>query len=369
MNSRYKIFTINPGSTSTKIALFENETHLFSKNVSHDASKLAEFDGVSDQLSYRKDTILQLLSENNISLEGIDACVGRGGGLMAMAGGTYEVNDILLDHSTRGANGIQHPAQLGSQLANEFAEEYGCAAFTVNPPDVDEYQDVARMTGLAGIYRQSHLHALNQKETAIRHSEGINKSYQACNYIVCHIGGGISIAAHRRGKMIDGNDIVRGEGPMAPTRCGSLPAADLIQLCYQRPKEEMKAICTKSGGIVDHLGTSDTLALSKRADGGDNKAKMVWDTMIYQITKEIGAMAAVLHGDVDGILLGGGMVYNEYLVAKITEACSYIAPIFTYPGEFEMEAMAAGAIRILSGKEKAKTYSGIPVWTGFEWDA
>lgn len=364
----YKIFAINPGSTSTKIALIEDDKVLFSKNVSHDAAKLAEFDSISAQLPYRKETIVSLLQENNISLEGISACVGRGGGLLAIEGGTYKVEDILLDHATRGANGVQHPAQLGPQLANEFSREYGCPAFVVNPPDVDELQDLARLTGLKGVYRGVHLHALNLKETAIRHANSEGKKYEEQNYVVCHIGGGISISAHREGRMIDGFDIVGGEGPMAPTRSGSVSVSNLLKYAADKDLKEVKGICTRSGGLVSHLGTSDALEVSKRAESGDAYAKMVWDTMIYQINKCIGAMAAALHGKVDGILLGGGMVYNEGLVAQIKEACGWIAPVYAYPGEFEMEAMAAGAIRVLSGKEEAKHYTGKPAWEGFDFN-
>lgn len=365
--ANYKIFAINPGSTSTKIALIENDTVLFSKNVSHDASKLAEFDGISAQMPYRKETIINLLKESNVSLDGIDACVGRGGGLMSMEGGTYTVDATILDHATRGANGVQHPAQLGPQLAEQFAKEYNCPAFVVNPPDVDEFQDLARLTGIKGVYRSCHLHSLNLKETAIRHADSQGKKYEEQNYVVCHIGGGISVSAHREGKMIDGFDIVGGEGPMAPTRSGSVPVAGLVKFAQGKDLKDVKAVCTRTGGLVNHLGTSDALEVSNRAEAGDQYAKMVWDTMIYQICKCIGEMAVVLHGKVDGILLGGGMVYNKGLVADIKEACEWIAPVYAYPGEFEMEAMAAGAIRVLSGVEEAKTYTGIPAFTGFDF--
>lgn len=362
-----KIFAINPGSTSTKIALIDGEDTLFSKNVAHDASKLAEFDGISAQLPYRKETILNLLAEDHVTLEDVDAFVGRGGGLLSMEGGVYEVDELLLDHATRGANGVQHPAQLGPQLANEFARQYQKPAFVVNPPDVDEMQEVARMTGLEGVYRTMHLHSLNLKETAIRHAQGMGKKYEECNFIVCHIGGGISVSAHRQGKMVDGNDIVGGEGPMAPTRCGDIPASALIKYCAGKDPKEAKAICTRTGGLVSWLGTSDALEVTKRAAEGDKKAEMVWNTMIYQINKYIGAMAAVLHGQVDGILLGGGMVHNKQLVEDIKEACGFIAPVSAYPGEFEMEAMASGAIRVLTGAEQAKKYSGKPAWEGFHF--
>ncbi len=368
MSKELKVFAINPGSTSTKVALFEGEKVIFSKNVSHDADKLAEFKDITDQYPYRKETILNLLAQENITLEGVDAFVGRGGGLLPLEGGTYEIDEILLDHAKTGANGIVHPAQLGPVLANNFCEEYGGRAFVVNPPDVDEFQDLARLTGIKGIHRVCHLHALNLKETAIRHAEKMGKKYEDCNFVVCHIGGGISVSAHRKGKMVDGNDIVGGEGPMAPTRCGEIPAGSLIKYCFSgKELSEVKSLATKSGGFVSLLGTSDALEVSNRAAEGDKECAMVWNTMIYQIIKYIGSMANVLHGEVDGILLGGGMVYNKDLVSQITEASSWIAPVSAYPGEFEMEAMAAGAERILNGKEELKKYSGKPNWNGFDF--
>lgn len=365
----YKILTINPGSTSTKIAVFQGTAALFSANVSHDAGELAKYPSISDQLPYREETIRVLLADNGVGLDGVDAVVGRGGGLLPMEGGVYAVDGLLLDHAVRGANGVQHPAQLGPQLAKKFSEEIGCPAFVVNPPDTDELQDAARITGIKGVYRNVHLHALNLKETAIRHSAGMGRRYEDCNFVVCHIGGGVSVSAHRKGRMIDGCDIVGGEGPMAPTRCGGVPAAALIDYCFSGvDKKTAKALCTKSGGFVSLLDTSDAIEVSNRAAAGDKAARLAWDGMIYQIVKEIGAMAAALHGQVDGVLLGGGMVHNEELVARITEACSFIAPVSAYPGEFEMEAMAAGAVRALTGQERVKTYTGAPVWNPAETD-
>lgn len=363
----YKIFAINPGSTSTKVALFQGEETIFSVNVNHDAEKLAQFKTISDQMSYRKETILGLLAEQNISLAGVDAFVGRGGGLLPLVGGTYEIDEMLLSHAKMGANGVAHPAQLGSQLAAEFCQEYGGLKLVVNPPDVDEFEEVARVTGIAGITRQSHIHSLNQKETAIRHAMSLGKKYEECNFIVCHIGGGISVAAHKNGRMVDGTDIVEGEGPMAPTRAGAVPAAPLIRMCYsgEFTQKQMLDKCTKNGGLLDLTGSADALDISNRAMEGESFPLLVWNAMIYQINKSIGAMAAVLEGKIDGILLGGGMVYNKDLVAKITKACGFLAPISAYPGEFEMEAMASGAIRVLEGKEIAKKYSGVPIWNGF----
>ena len=361
--SEYKILTINPGSTSTKIAIFEGNKEVLSKNIAHDASELGRYKEVIDQLPYRKQMIEDAIKESGIPFSEFSAVVGRGGGLMAVEGGVYAMNETLLDHARRGANGIQHPAQLGPGLAKEFADLAGCKAFVVNPPDTDELQPVARMTGIKGIYRNVHLHALNLKETAIQHSKNKGRKYEDCNYVVCHIGGGISVSAHRKGRMIDGNDIVGGEGPMAPTRCGAVPALELIRYCFSGVTEkEARALCQKTGGFVSLLGTSDAIEVSTKAAAGEKVPKLVWETMIYQIIKEIGAMAAALGGDVDGILLGGGMVHNKELVQKITEACSFIAPVTAYPGEFEMEAMAAGATRVLNGEEQVKEYTGRPLW-------
>ncbi|MBR3224501.1 MAG: butyrate kinase [Atopobiaceae bacterium] len=366
-NKTYRILVINPGSTSTKVGVFDGETEVFTKNVAHEASKLAEFAGVSDQMPYRRDMILEALAENGVALESVDAFVGRGGGLLSLEGGTYAVNDVMLDHAYRGANGIQHPAQLGSQLAHEFATKAGKPAFVVNPPDTDEFCDLARMTGIKGVYRNAHLHALNLKETAIRHAHGMGKRYDECNFIVCHIGGGISISAHRAGKMIDGYDIVQGEGAMAPTRCGAVPVAGILDyLEAGHSIKDARALCMKTGGFVDLLGTSDAIEVCERAAAGDAAADRAWNAMLYQLNKYIGSMATVLGGNVDGILLGGGMVHNKDLVASIEQGCGWIAPVSAYPGEFELEAMAAGAIRVLTGEEEAKTYSGIPVFQGFD---
>lgn len=365
--SSYKIFTVNPGSTSTKIALFQGEEKVFSANVSHDAKVLAQYRSLEEQLVYRNETIRQQLEENHVDLTGLDACVGRGGGLLAMEGGVYEVDDLVLEHSVHAANGVLHPACLGPSIAKQFADEYGAKTYVVNPPDVDELQDLARLTGIKGVYRVIHLHALNLKETAIRHARKLGKKYEECNFIVCHIGGGISISAHRGGRMIDGFDIVGGEGPMAPTRCGSISVADLLEYAKDKDLKDVKMLCTKNGGFVSHLGISDALELIDRADNGDKYAKLVWDTMIYQISKGIGAMAAVLHGKADGILLGGGMVYSEDLVNQIREACEFIAPVSAYPGEFEMEAMASGAARALDKTEKVKKYTGECTFKGFDF--
>jgi len=366
MNS-YRVFTINPGSTSTKIAMFEGEAITFTKNVAHDAEKLKEFKEVSDQFEYRKETILEALREDNQSLEGVDAFSARGGGLVNIEGGVYEVGEKLLEHSTLGIS-VKHPAQLGAQLAAAFAKEYGGKIFVVNPPDVDEFSDIARVTGLKGIYRESRIHALNQKEIGIRYGHKIGRRYDELNLIVCHIGGGVSVTAHQKGKMVDSNDIANGDGPMAPTRCGQIPVKDVISMCFSGDytEREMRDKLTKTGGLVDHLNTSDAKEVGERAENGDRYAKLVYDAMIYQIGKTAGSMAATLHGAVDGIILTGGISYSRYVVEKLTEMISFIAPIEVMAGEFEMQALAAGAIRVLSGVENPKSYTGEPVWSGFK---
>lgn len=362
----YKVFAINPGSTSTKIAMFEGDKEVFSKNISHDAEKLKEFKEISDQFDYRKETILKELAEAGQTLEGVDAFSARGGGLVNVEGGVYKVGEKLLEHARVGYT-VKHPATLGAQLADAFAKEYGGVAFVVNPPDVDEFTDVARVTGLKGIYRESRIHALNQKEIGIRYAAKLGKKYEDLNLIICHIGGGISVTAHNHGKMVDSNDIANGDGPMAPTRCGQLPVKDVVTMCFsgKYTEKEMREKITKTGGLVDHLGTSDAREVTEMIKNGNQYAKLIYDAMIYEIGKTAGSMAAVLCGKVDGIIFTGGISHDKYVVEKLTEMLSFIAPITVMAGEFEMEALAAGAIRVLSGKEEAKTYTGIPVWNGF----
>lgn len=363
---KFKILVINPGSTSTKVALFEDDQCLFSKNVFHDAPELLKFKTISDQLPYRKQVILDFLRENHIDLEGIDAFVGRGGSTYTLSGGVYAIDEKMIEDTRAAVGGVQHPANLGVQLASEFCARFGGKMFTVNPPEVDEICDLARMTGIDGVYRHVAMHVLNLKETAIRHAATIGRKYEDCNFIVCHIDGGISVSAHEHGKMIDGNAIARGEGPMTPTRCGSIAVADVVDYCKGKDLDEVKDLCIKSGGFVNYFGTSDSNKIHKMVESGDKKATRVWNTMIYQIIKYIGAMSTVLGGKVDGILLGGGLLRFEDIAEQITEKCSWIAPVTSYPGEFEMEAMAAGAIRVLRGKEKAKKYTGVPIWNGFQ---
>ena len=367
MTMTYKIFAINPGSTSTKVALFNGEECLFSKNIAHSADELKQFKDLSSQFEDRTEIILSELAAAGFGLDDVDAFVGRGGGLLSMEGGTYELDELVLEHARTCRNGVVHPACLGPQIAHALAEKYNKPAFVVNPPDTDEFCDLARMTGIKGVYRTCHLHALNLKETAIRHAHSIGKKYEQCNFIVCHLGGGVSVSAHCKGKMIDGNDIVGGDGPMAPTRCGTVPVISLLDYMQSSGADAktVRTMCMKTGGFMSLCGTADARELTEKAKNGDQEAARAWNGFLYQTAKYIGEMAAVLCGQVDGILLGGGMVHNKDLVDYIDEHCGWIAPVYAYPGEFEMEAMAAGAIRVLDGEETAKHYSGVSAWSGF----
>jgi butyrate kinase len=367
MRKTYRIFAINPGSTSTKIALFRDDEEIFSSNVFHGASKLKEFPQIRDQLPYRRETILSELRRRGISFEGVDAFVGRGGGLVGLAGGTYLINETLLHHAEIGFT-VKHPATLGSQLAQEFATTYGGRAFVVNPPDVDEFHPLARVTGLSDVYRESRGHPLNQKEVAIRYAGETGRRYEDLNLVISHIGGGVSVTAHGKGLMIDGTDVINGDGPMAPTRAGAMPATAIAKMCFsgRYTEKDLYDRITKTGGLVDHLGTSEVKDVLERMASGDDHAKLIYDAMIYQIGKYIGAYAAVLKGGVDAILLTGGIANDHYLVDGITAMVRWIAPVIVYAGEFEMEALAAGALRVLRGDEEPKVYTGIPVWSGFD---
>lgn len=362
-----KVLAINPGSTSTKIAVFEGDKEVFKKTVVHDADKLATFATVSDQLPYRVETILDVCKEQGVDISDCAAFVGRGGGLNSCVGGTYAVNGQMLQHAQRG--GGNHPAALGSQIADSFAEQYGAKAFVVNPPDVDEFIEKARLTGLSDIFRTVSIHALNQKETAIRVAADMGKTYEDGNFIVCHIGGGVSVTAHSKGKMIDSNGIINGEGPMAPTRSGALPAVDLMDMCFsgKYTRDDMYKRLTKSGGFVDHVGTSETLELIDMIKSGNKYAALVFDAFQYQIAKEVGSMSVALEGQVDAIILTGGIAHSKELCANLTRMCGFIAPVEIRAGEFEMEALAAGAVRVLSGEEEAKTYTGEPVFKNFDY--
>lgn len=362
----YRIFIINPGSTSTKLSMFENEKNLFTTDVFHDSSVLKQFPTINDQLDYRMQVVEDFLKEHQIDLTGVDAIVGRGGGCYPVEGGVYQIDDRLIQDTREAKGGLYHASMLGVQMAGELQKEYGGIMLMMDPPVVDELCDLARITGVKGIYRRTAAHVLNLKETARRHAASMGRRYEDCNFIVCHIDGGITVTAHQKGRMIDANDGGGGEGPFTPTRMGSMAVTDVIRQLKDRTPEEMRSLCSQTGGLSSHFGTSNSDTIHRMVEAGDPEAVRVWNAMIYQVSKWIGSMSTVLKGQVDGILLTGGLVRFRDVVDQIRENCGWIAPVSVYPGEFEQEAMAAGALRILRGEEEAKIYSGRPVWEGFQ---
>lgn len=366
MEIKYRILAVNPGSTSTKIALFANTEEIFSENIIHSAEDLSAFADIQDQLSYRADMVENTMLAKGYTLDTVDIFVGRGGGLLPLVGGTYPITDLLIEHAARGMTG-QHPAQLASQICHQFAAKYGKPAFVVNPPDVDEFSEVARVSGLKDVYRESHIHALNQKEIALRYCARQNVKYEDVNLVICHLGGGISITAHEKGRMVDSNDIIKGSGPMTPTRAGDLPYGKVIDLAFsgEYTKKQLMDRLNKNGGLTDIFGSADVRDIMKLADEGNHHAKIVYEGMIYQNAKYAGAMAVALRGKVDAIILTGGISHSKDFTSKMAEYLSWIAEVVVMPGEFELEALAAGALRVVSGEEEAKQYTGKPVWNGF----
>ncbi|NMA37870.1 MAG: butyrate kinase [Papillibacter sp.] len=360
MLKTYRILAINPGSTTTKIAVFDNKTEIFKVTLEHSSQELDKFKDLSEQKPYRMEKIKEVLREKNIALESIDAFVGRGGGQEVMEGGTYTVNDLAYEHARIGYRAV-HPCTLGSQIARDLGDQYNKPSFFVNPPCVDEMIDEARVSGMKEILNRNLVHALNQKEVANRYAASIGKKYKDLNLVIAHVGGGVSVTAHRRGRMIDTNDCLGGSGPFSPTRSGSVSAIGLLKMCFsgKYTEKEIYEKITKNGGLVDYLGTNDVREVRKMINSGNKYAEMIFNAMIHQIKKEIGAMCAVLDGDVDTIILTAGVSYDTGFVESIRKSLSFIAPVVAMPGEFEMEALAMGALKVLTGEEEAKVYTGI----------
>ena len=367
-NEKTKALAINPGSTSTKIALFSDYDVLFSVSIKHSPEDLALFGDIQDQLEYRTEMVAKSVAENGYAMEDVDVYCARGGGLVPVTSGVYAVSELLATHASIPMSGGPHPAQLASQIAKRFADKYKKPAFVVNPPDVDEFCELARVSGIRGIERESHVHALNQKEIALRFCKSRGLDYGSLNIIICHIGGGVSITAHEKGRMIDSNNIIKGSGPMTSTRAGDMPYMKVLDLAYsgEFTKKELADKLNKNGGIADHFGTSDIRDVIKMIENGDKYAEIVFNGMIYQNAKYVGAMAAALKGRVDAIILTGGVSNNSYFTGQMSKYIGWIAEVVIMPGEFELEALAAGAIRVMRGEEEAKTYTGVPVWGGLE---
>lgn len=359
----YKIFVINPGSTSTKLSLFENETCLFTTDVFHDSSVLKQFPTINDQLDYRMDVVRAFIRDNGIDLSDVDAIMGRGGGCYPVTSGVYRIDERLIRDTREARGGVRHASMLGVQMAQLLYRQYGGQMFMMDPPVVDELCDLARVTGVDGITRKAGTHALNLKATARRHAAVMGRAYEDCNFIVCHIDGGISITAHEKGRMIDANNAGGGEGPFSPTRMGSMAITDLITHFGPNDLDRLKSLCTQTGGLSSYFGTSNSDTVHHMVEEGNPKAVQVWNAMIYQIIKWIGSMSTVLKGKVDGILLTGGLLRFPDIADRIRESCQWIAPVSIYVGEFEQEAMAEGALKVLRGEIQAREYPGKPEYS------
>ena len=362
----YRILVINPGSTSTKVSLFDNETLRFERSLFHDADVLLRFPHVNLQTPFRYEVIMDMLREEGIAPESIDAFVGRGGSACTQPGGITEVDRKLYDDTEAAVGGSEHPAKLGVMLAWKFAESFKKPAFTLNPTNVDEYCDYARLTGIKGVYRVSHSHVLNQKAVAEYHAKKVlGGKYEDFNFIVAHIDGGITVSAHKNGRMIDGNMGADGEGAFTPTRIGTVPVLSVLDYLETHTLQEARLLCARSGGFVSLFGTANSDTIHALVQEGDPKASLVWNTMIYQVCKMIGEMSAVLEGKIDGILLTGGLLRFSDVEEGIRRRCGWIAPVAVYPGEMEQEALAMPALQVLRGEVTPRKYSGKNVWEGF----
>ena len=357
MNNIFRILTINPGSTSTKIAVFNNEELEFEKTLRHSSDEIGKYKRISEQFEFRKKVIEDALNECGIKISDLSAIVGRGGLLKPIEGGTYLIDESMVEDLKVGVLG-EHASNLGGLIAKEIGDTVNIPSYIVDPVVVDELEAVARISGIPEIDRKSIFHALNQKAIARRAAKELDKEYKECNFIVAHMGGGISVGAHKKGKVIDVANALDGEGPFSPERSGGLPVGDLIKMCFsgKYTQDEIKKRVKGNGGLVGYLNTNDGRVVEEKILDGDENAKLIYEAMAYQVSKEIGSCSAVLKGKVDAILLTGGIAYSKLFTSMIEERVNFIADVKVYPGEDEMIALAQGALRVLSKEEEAKTY-------------
>ena len=353
----YKVFVINPGSTSTKISIFKDEKEVWGKNLKHDSENLKKYDKIIDQLDWRYNLIKEELSNSKYNLKNFDAVVARGGvGLDPLLGGTYIIDKDMVHH-LRIAKNSSHASNLAGIIAYNLAQEYDLPAYTVDPISVDEFEDIARLSGMPEIPRKCQSHALNLKSIGRKAAKQKGFKFNECNLIGAHLGGGISIAPLKKGRIVDVNNANQG-GPYSPERVGTLPTLDLAEYIFKNNPERNQFVkkLLGNGGLTAYLNTNDGQEIEKRIENGDKKAKLVYDGMIYQIAKEIGAMAAVLDGKVDAIFITGGLAYSEYITSKIKKKVAFIADVVIYPGAEEMNSLAEGVLRVLKGEEDIMHY-------------
>ena len=352
-----KSLIINPGSTSTKIGVFEDETLLFEETLRHSTEEIAQYATIVDQKDFRKEIITNLLKEKDFDINSLNMVVGRGGMLKPIPGGTYAVTDDLLEDLKIGKQG-QHASNLGGILAREIGDSIGVPSFIVDPVVVDELCDIARYSGVPELPRTSVFHALNQKAVAKRYAKETGKAYDTLNLIVVHMGGGVSVGAHQNGRIIDVFNALDGDGAFSPERAGGAPVGALIKMCFsgQYTEKEVYKKFVGNGGFNAYLGTNDMRDVEKMVNDGDAKAKEIRDAFIFQVSKDIGSMAAVLNGKVDQIVVTGGIAYDKGVVAGLKERCEWIAPFTVYPGEDELLALVQGGLRVVNGEEEAMKY-------------
>ncbi len=356
--SKRLILAINPGSTSTKFALFEEENLLFEKTLRHTSEELSGFKKITDQFHFRRDLIMKELEDRRTDFPAIAAIVGRGGLVKPIKSGIYRVNKKMKDDLTAGIQG-EHASNLGGLIADDIASSLpGAKAYIVDPVVVDELDPVARISGHPAIERISIFHALNQKAVARTYAASVNRKYEEMNLVVVHMGGGISIGAHKKGRVTDVNNALNGDGPFSPERSGGLPSGQLVDLCFsgKYSYQELKSMITGKGGLVAYLGTNNFIEANSMANNGDQKAVLIIEALAYQISKEIGAIAAVLEGKVDAIILTGGLAYQESHVERIKKMVRFIADVVVFPGEDEIKALAFNGLLALDGKIEIKEY-------------
>ncbi len=352
-----KSLIINPGSTSTKIGVFEDETLLFEETLRHSTEEIAQFANIVDQKDFRKKIITDLLESKSFDIKSLNVVVGRGGMLKPIPGGTYAVSEELLADLKAGVQG-QHASNLGGILAKEIGDSIGVPSYIVDPVVVDELMPIARYSGVPELPRVSIFHALNQKAVAKRYAKEIGKAYESLRLIVVHMGGGVSVGAHENGRVIDVFNALDGDGAFSPERAGGVPNGALIKMCFsgKYTEKEVYGKMVGKGGFNAYLGTNDMREVTKQADGGDEKAIEAKQAFLLQVAKDIGSMACVLNGKVDQIIVTGGIAYGADVVAALKERAEWIAPFTVYPGEDELLALAQGALRVLNGEEEAKAY-------------
>jgi len=355
----YRVLAINPGSTSTKIAVFDDLNPVFEKTLRHDPAELDKYGGIIEQYDFRKQLVMEAMKENNVEPNTLHAVVGRGGLVRPVSGGTMKIcAKMLTDLKDPSLWGRIHASNLGAFIADAIGKELNIPSFIVDPVVTDEFDDIARISGIPEIERKSLLHALNIRYIARLLANELGKEFHTLNMIGVHMGGGISVAAIKEGRVVDVNNALLGMGPFSPQRCGALPTGDLLELAFsgKYTHKDLVNRLTKTGGYMAYLGTDSGLEVEQRIDNGDEYAKKIQDALCYQVAKEIGACATVLCGKVDGIFMSGGLVFNPQIVSEIKRRVSFIAPLHLYPGEKEMEALSQGAIRVLKGLEIAQDY-------------